>query len=356
MSQQTEVTLHIKDISKLLSKIDPTGIQKLFPSKADQKKFERAQGIVLRVLESRKHGPMSAPALEQAELAAGEFRELYKRLSPRTELASKAALNEAVLWAELGYLEQSISLAGIAKKRHFREPYRSQLRSLPTHACCLRFRQLTKLSESVGSMDRIVFEERRQSYLAQFVYFAGQAYLENREHPMVAYLQMLACLTKAYELELQGLTDEASALAAIGYEAIHAIAEPSENSHYMELQYHIMNASEFAEFPWLVARHPEVHRRLMHLSARASRLRKEGRGKSPAIAFAIAPLLEWGARSAPVVGVISIVLLIASLLGWNQATIRASISVLLHAGDLVAYTGGIAAQLAALASHTGGFA
>jgi hypothetical protein len=306
MSQQTEVTVHIKDISKLLSKVDPAGIQKLFPSKADQKKFERAQGIVLGVLESRKHGPMNATALEQAELAAGAFRELYKSLSPRTELASKAALNEAVLWAELGYLEQSVSLAGVAKKRHFREPYRSQLRSLPTHACCLRFRQLTKLSESVGSMDRIVFEERRQSYLAQFVYFAGQAYLENREHPMVAYLQTLACLTKAYELELQGLSDEASALASIGYEAVHTIAEPRENSHYMELQYHIMNVSEFAEFPWLVDRHPAVHHRLMHLSGRASRLRDEGRGKSPAIAFAIAPILEWGARSAPVVGVLSL--------------------------------------------------
>jgi hypothetical protein len=350
MSQQTEVTVYIKDISKLLSKVGPAGIQKLFPSKADQKKFERAQGIVLSVLESRKHGPMNATALEQAELAADVFRELHKSLSPRTELASKAALNEAVLWAELGYLEQSVSLAGIAKKKHFREPYRSQLRSLPTHACFLRFRQLTKLSDSVGSKDRIVFEERRQSYLAQFVYFAGQAYLENREHPMVAYLQMLACLTKAFEL--QGLSDEASALAAIGYEAVHAIAEPSENSHYMELQYHIMNASEFAEFPWLVDRHPEVHHRLMHLSDRASRLREEGRGKSPATAFAIAPILEWGARSAPVVGVLSLALLIASLLGWDQATVRASVSVLLHAGDLVAHAGGIAAQLA-LASHTG---
>jgi hypothetical protein len=226
--------------------------------------------------------------------------------------------------------------------------------------------------------------------------------MENREHPMVAYMQMLACLMKAYELEIQGLKREALALTKVGYEAINSIKDPTGQRHYMELQYHVMNAEEFLDMRRLSALHPRAAHRLEHLADRAKLLKSDGLGKAPAMSFGFAPVVGWGARSASVAGLL---ISLASLLHWPQPVIHEAINslwvysaeqvpqfaghakellssaaanmpdLLAHTGGLssplasatvhpvllahnggLGHTGGIAAQLAALASHTGGFA
>lgn len=386
------------DLANLISKVDPKRIESLFPSKEDQNRFEAARKLVIGIIGQVKQRSLDPTSLEQIETVAAEFRDLYQHLSPRTELASKATLNEAVLWAELGSLERSIFLAGVAREKQIREPFRSQLNALPSHACCSRFRQITRLSDSVKQTVgasafedlRPLFDELRRSYLAQFVYFAGQAYLENQLHPKVGYDQCLASLIKAFELEQLGRNPESDALTATAYQVVDAIPDPTEKSHYMELQYHQMNAREFSDFRRLSARHIQVQYRLKHLADIASRLKEDGKGRSPAMAYAIAPIVGWGARSASVVGIL---ISLTTLLGWDPPIIQASVNALwvqvaeqipqigdrasmlinqaashashvlanttliaAHTGGLSAHTGGMGAQLAALASHTGGFA
>jgi hypothetical protein len=343
--------MKVSEIAKLIEKVDPKRIENLFPSAEDQQRFEAAKGIVIGIVESLQAGALDSICFDQIETAAAEFRALYGRLSPKTQIASRAVLNEAVLWAELGHVERSIFLAGVAREKKVAEPYRSQLNSLPANACCSRYRQLSKLSEAVKmkigdaaytELDPL-FDEIRRSYLSQFVYFAGQAYLENRSHAMVAYMQTVACLLKAFELDHRGRTSEAAALVASGYDAVHSIPEPSSGSHFMEFQYHRMNLAEFLEMRRLSDKHGEVTSRLRFLAGRATKLKDEGAGRTPKMSYSFAPVVGWGARSVSVAGII---LSIAPLLGWDQATLHASIDALwVHAADQIPQFNGNAVSL-----------
>lgn len=394
--------MDISTLAKLLEKLDPGQIKKIFPEKSDEEKFTNARKLAINIIESIRNNSVDIRTFDQLETAASEFRLIYSKFSGKTELASKACMNEAVLWAEVGLLERSIYLAGLAKERKIREPYRTQINSLPAHACCARYRQLeivlSEIEISPNSIRRnevlTLLREMRRSYLTQFTFFAGQAYLENPKHPMAAYKQSLACFLKAYELENSGQKAEADALVAAANGALRSLPEPNTESHFMNLQYHEMNFLEFMSFERLSAQHSSARERLQHFSTLSKELKKEGNVRQTQMSFAFAPIVGWGARSASAVGII---LSIGPLLGWDNVTIQAAVDSLWnhashqvpnlaqtfigpdaaaqsafnifgglapveltqissHTGGLAAHIEGLGTKFASAAAHTGGFA
>lgn len=384
--------MKLDDIANLLKDLDTGKVAKFFPTQSDEEIFKKTMTMVGSLVDTlHAYGTLNLAALDQIEVAAAALRDLHQRLSPRTELGGKATLNEAVLWAEIGHLERSIYLAGIAKERNVKEPYKSQLNALPANACGSRYRQISKLHESVSrslgpealATVAPLFNELQRSYLAQFLYFSGQAYMENKDHPMIAYNQTLALLMKGHELEAQGCMAEAAVMHESAYATIDALEDPKEGEHYLKVRYHLKNRDEFKDMRRLSNRHPKVTHRIDYLASKAARIQGDSRTSSPTMSYSIAPIVGWGARSASVLGLL---ISIAPLAGWDTHTISASIDALwTHAASLIpqlapdasqiihtstgaglelmAHTGGFAHnnldivhQLAALASHTGGFA
>lgn len=230
----------------------------------------------------------------------------------------------------------------------------------------------------------VIFSELKRSYLSQFLYFSGQAYIENKNHPLLAYNQALACLMKGHELERHGSQKEAEIQYESAYSAIESIDEPKEGEHYLRVRYHVKNRDEFIEMRRLASRHPEVKHRIEYLARAAEKIQSEGKTSSPTMSYSISPIVGWGAKSASVLGVL---ILIAQIIGWDHSTITSTIDTLWvhavnqipqlsshateivsgslnNAGHILINTGGFANnnvdiinQLAfmALKSHTGGF-
>lgn len=142
--------MKLADILILLKKVDGAKIQKLFPSKQDEEKFKKIMGMVIGLVNRlHKHVALNIEDLDHIDMASTALGELCQRLSTSTELGAKAILNQAVLWAEIGHVERSIYLAGVAKNKNVKEPYRSQINALPANACCSRYRQISKLQDVI---------------------------------------------------------------------------------------------------------------------------------------------------------------------------------------------------------------
>ncbi|MCP4582966.1 MAG: hypothetical protein GY839_15260, partial [candidate division Zixibacteria bacterium] len=98
---------------------------------------------VLKSVDDRKQ--ISPELLMRMEKVSQEFRVLHECLSSKTELAGRSSINEIYHWVAAGHMERSIYLAGVARGRRLKEPYRTQIQLLPANACMFRYLQVKSI-------------------------------------------------------------------------------------------------------------------------------------------------------------------------------------------------------------------
>ena len=299
-------------LTEIVSRVDPKKIERYFPSRQMKDKFEAAKESVNGVLSDAENGQVSPEFIVQIELSGEKMIELYQELADKTELGSKARLNESVFWAEAGHVERSIFLAGIARERKLRDPYRTQLSILPAHACLFRFGQVSKIDNWIRENSKIRGNEEvaielaymKSSYLYQLNYFATDAYTENKTHPFAAYLKIIATLLMAQETRMNGRDNAAKEFENIADTICTNISEPAHDSHYMHLNYHKKNYEEFSQFQHLSESYPLIASRLRTCCEKAIHIEKEGGGKKPRDYFDFIPYVTYGARAASVLSIV----------------------------------------------------
>jgi hypothetical protein len=265
--------------------------------------------------------------LQELESIADGFREVYTALAESTELATKARLNEAVLWAESFNLERSIYLAGVAKEHNIKEPYRTQFKNLPAHACVTRYRQSYQVAEwiknNIEAMPHGVvahiLESWQSSFLSQFNYFATDAYLSNPKHNQTIYHRMLGSLLTHRALTEANRKDAAGYYGDYAYDFLQQFIEPHDGMHYMQANYLRRASKEFATFIRLSTAHPQITDRLADLAAKTLDVELH----KPAEFFSITPYLVTGTRAASVAAAICGG---AAAFGFDLATIQDAIS------------------------------
>jgi hypothetical protein len=272
------------ELLKFLSKIDFDQISRRFPDEKWKEKFDRAKNDFKFVIEQAdvkaRCTPQFVKSIEEASL---RMREIYTYLNENTEISSKARLNEVVMWGLSDYSERAIYLAGAAREKKVRQPYRTQIQNLPSHACLARYRQIRKITEyltgelegavQVDIMD--ILKQMSFSLLAQFDYFSTEAYQENQVHPQCAYHKALALLLLGFAMDGSGRTAEAQASYKRAESIIWAIEEPKSGMHYMYKQYINRAYLEFKTFKHLCKRHKRIADRLEFLNSKACALSEE---------------------------------------------------------------------------------
>ena len=374
--------MHLTDV---LTKLDPKAIERFFPTKADKNRYEAAKTLVNGVLTRAESGRVSPEFIPEIENATATMFELYSSLSQRTELASKARLNEAVFWAEAGHVERSIYLAGVARERRLKEPYRTQLSVLPAHACFSRYLQLNRVDawmnakckkcesndwtdpecKSCGNIQAIDEEVKielarmKQSYLFQLNYFSTDAYIENRNQPYAGYMRLITVLLMACEYRKSGQETVAGEYDAVAERISSELAEPMEDSHYMELTYHKKNYDEFTKLQDLAKIYKEIGSRLEFLRDKAVAIDSRGGGVRPKDYFDFGPYVTFCLRTA---SVFSILCLVPPVFGVSVEDVRPAFD---HTWDLMTEqvlsvspgeTSSIVADPPISAAHTEGLA
>jgi hypothetical protein len=312
--------MKIIDLLPKLANLDPQLIQKIFPAKEVKRRFDSIKGTALDTLKAAKCAledagdcrHFSPELLADIEKASEGMRALYLYLAEPTELGSKARLNEAVFWAEAQYLERSIFLAGAAKERRTKEPYRTQISSLPAHACMVRYRQVYQIkqwiknnveAEPPGKIGSIL-QQMISSFLNQFCYFATEAYLQNPRHNLAAYHKMLSNLMLGRTLEERGDRDTAEKYYQGARSVAVSMDEPDSESHYMMLNYIKRNYNEFTSFKRLSQAHESIRSRLRHLHDKAVGIEDTGGGYKPTEYYSVIPYVTMGARTASIAGLV----------------------------------------------------
>lgn len=99
----------------------------MFPSKDWYNKYKNAMEKAEAVLNSANPDEIDPLVVQELESATKSLIEIHSYLEENTELGSRSRLNEAVLMAEYKYVERSIYLAGLAREKNIKEPYRTQI-------------------------------------------------------------------------------------------------------------------------------------------------------------------------------------------------------------------------------------
>lgn len=357
------------NVINFLSKVDPKKIEKMFPSKEWYDKYEKAMEKAGAVLKSANPDEIDPLVVQELESATKSLIEIYSHLAENTELGSKSRLNEAVLLAEYKYVERSIYLAGLAREKNIKEPYRTQIAVLPANACLYRYRQAFNIEEWIKNNIQAEpsgkvaahLKQMKASHLQQMHYFTTQAHMDNPGHAYAAYLKMLSSLLMGFSLEQAGKENSAKVFYSNAEAIIQNMSEPSETSHYMELQYLTMNNEEFKDFKRLGKKFKKIKERIAFLSKKASDVLEKGRFNKPKEYFAFTPYVAVGGRVASVAGLIC---LAGTVSGMNPDDISLALDQMWASAEstIPGFTESDFSTIESVASsemvavHTGGFA
>lgn len=300
------------NVISFLSKVDPKKIEIMFPSKDWYEKYEKAMEKAGAILKNANPNEIDPLVVQELESATKSLINIYSYLVENTELGSKSRLNEAVLMAEYKYVERSIYLAGLAREKNIKEPYRTQIAVLPANACLYRYRQAFNIEEWIKDNIQaeppgkvaVHLKQMKASHLQQMHYFTTQAHMDNPGHVYAAYLKMLSSLLMGFSLEQAGKDSTAKVFYSNAEAIIDNMSEPSESSHYMELQYLTMSSEEFKDFKRLSKKFKKIKERLTFLNKKASEILEKGRFNKPKEYFAFTPYVAVGGRVASVAGLI----------------------------------------------------
>ena len=321
--------------SELIRQIDPKKIEKYFPTLEMKNKFEDIKKMFGNIMEQasgdKTNFAISVEFVSELEKAASEMRKISDILAENSELGSKARLNEAIFWQEGNYVERSLYLAGMAREKNIKEPYRTQLNNLPAHACLLRYRQVCQISEfiednivaEVKGRIGLILKQMKSSFYNQFNYFATDAYLQNPGHYLSAYHKLLAYLLGGYRFELRGAEDQAELYYANAKRLINEQKEPKPGDHYMKLNYIKRAYEEFKTFERLANQHKHITDRLEYLQEKAKDLIETGRSRLPKDYFSFTPYVTFGLRAA---SVITLICLSSAVFGIETDSIKDAIN------------------------------
>jgi hypothetical protein len=163
-----------------------------------------------------------------------------------------------------------------------------------------------------------------RALLHQFVYFAGEAYTVNRAHPLSVYHKMLSLLIYGWSVEgtQRGLAEK---LYDQAWDYALGLREPTDSSHYMDLNYLQRIHEEFASFERLSRRHSRILDRLENLAAKAGQIKDGTGGHRPKVYFDVMSYVTVGGTAVSLVGIVCLIAMLADI---NFETVKDAVNTL----------------------------
>lgn len=304
------MTTNLVNLADTIRRVDPARIRRMYPSETQFNRYVDLKQRAAELLERIPVGGLPEPLVNEIEALTGEISDLSNEISPNTELGGRLLVNEMVIWAETLHLENAIYLAGRCDELNVKEPYRTQIRLQPAHACATRYRQVYQIYDWIrenihaspsGEVSHALFG-MLSALLYQFESFASAARKDNPNHVLATYMLALAKLFRAFSHKMNGSSVEFEATAKAAEGLVGSLREPTNDSLRVELQYYKRIHKEFSEFERMRARHKAIADRIDFLGERAARILDADGGREPRCHFWFTEYVGGAARAASVVG------------------------------------------------------
>lgn len=306
------MTTSLAGLADVVRRVDPAQIRRMYPSKTQFDRYVHLKTRAAQLLERVPVGGLSESLVKEIESLTGEISDLSNEINPNTELGGRLLVNEMVVWADTLHLENAIYLAGRCDGMNIREPYRTQIRLQPAHACATRYRQLFQINDWIhkhihatpsGDVSYTIFG-MLTALLYQFESFAMAARRDNPNHVLATYMLALAKLFRAYAYKMHENEDEFVATTKAAEELVKSLREPNSDSLRVELQYYKRVRNEFGEFKRMRTRHSSIADRIDFLGEKAQRVLDADGGRDPRCHFWLTEYVGGAAGAASVVGLV----------------------------------------------------
>jgi len=306
------MTTNLASLADVVRRVDPAQIRRMYPSKSQFDRYVDLKQRAAELLDRVPVGGLPEPLVKEVESLTREISDLSTEINPNTELGSRLLVNELVVWADTLHLENAIYLAGRCDEMNIREPYRTQIRLQPAHACARRYRQVFQIYDWIhkniharpsGEVSYTIFG-MLHALLYQFESFAIAARRDNPNHVLATYMLALAKLFRAFSYKMNENEDEFLATTKAAEELVDSLREPNNDSLRVELQYYRRMRQEFGEFKRMRTRHSSIADRIDFLGERAQRVLDADGGRDPRCHFWLTEYVGGAARAASVVGLV----------------------------------------------------
>lgn len=310
--------------------VDPARIRRMYPSEQQYKQYVDLKARANSLLSNVQAGGLPDELVSELAPLTGAMADLASQISSRTELGGKLLVNEMVTWAEALHYEYAIYLAGRCHDLDVREPYRTQIRLQPAHACMARHRSILAIYEWIRhnihaepneDIRSVIFSLLR-CLLHQFEAFATAAHKDNPTHVLAIYMLALSKIFRAQNYAAEGNVEGRDLYASRAAQIVEQLKEPNEETLKVELNYYSRISREFSNME-LRRKYPNIGERLYSLGERADRIMEAEGGHERQCYFWFTSYVGGFARTASVVGVICTA---AGAFGIDSATAGAAIN------------------------------
>lgn len=294
-----------------IESVDPARIKRMYPSEQQYKQYVHLKNRANSLLSNVQPGGLPEELVSELSPLTSEMAILANKVSSHTELGGKLLVNEMVTWAEALHYEYAIYLAGRCHDLKVKEPYRTQIRIQPAHACMARYRSILEIYEWIRQnihaepneeIGPIIFGLLR-SLLHQFETFAIAAHKENPTHVLAIYMLALSKIFRAQAYAAEGNVESSNQYASRAEQIIDQLREPNEGTLKVELDYYTRISKEFSGMA-IKEKYSKIWNRLDTFGERAKCIIESEGGYERRCSFWFTSYVGGFARAASVVGII----------------------------------------------------